>query len=313
MTEQNPSRGGARRGLPANDEAIVTAAAASKRSAEEDLPSPDGTAQPSRAKRGEQSTQPEQTELAAAAETTASQKGKKRTIDPQKRRRYRIQSTIIILVTLLGIGSILGYQWFIFQTSGTLSNAPVWEPGMIVTAPEVPEPEASTLAHYQCPTTENAPFVPTTFAIPSKDISMKVLSLGLDANGAAAAPPDTEPRLLSWFNLGPKPGSAEGQVLITGHTFKNSMAIGNELNAGLLTPGDVVVVSDDNGNSACYQYTHDLKIRLVDYDPQSNLIYDNYGDPRLAIIVCADWAWTSQNSDSRILYYFNLLPPTEAS
>ena len=301
MTEQNPSHTGARRGLPTNEDGISEPAVANDGPFEETSTSREPLEQPAQAKRSEQP---------ADGRSSAS---KKRSIDPKKRRRYRIQSFIIILVTMLAAGAILFYQWFVFQTSGTLSKAPVWEPGMVVTPPEVPEPEATTLAQYQCPTSENVPFVPTTFAIPSKDISMQVLSLGLDGNGAAAAPPDNEHRILSWFNLGPEPGSSQGQVLLTGHTFKNSMAIGNELNAGLLSPGDVVVLSDDDGHSACYQFTHDLKFWLADYDPQSNLIYDNYGDPRMAIIVCADWAWNSPNSDSRIMYYFSLLPPTDAS
>lgn len=83
----------------------------------------------------------------------------KKPMDPAKRRRYRMQNALIILVTLTAIGAILFYQWTILHSAGSMSNAPVWEPGTVVTPPEVPEPDLSALS-YNCPTTECAPAAP---------------------------------------------------------------------------------------------------------------------------------------------------------
>ena len=134
-----------------------------------------------------------------------------------------------------------------------------------------------------------------------------VISVGEDENGAAGSPPWTQPNMIAWFNLGPKFGSRKGNVVITSHTQQRFTAVGNELNAGLLKPGDILRASDDKGNAACYRYREAVKVWVKDYDPRSNVVYDNNGNPQFAWVVCSDWDPKTKQSMARVVYYADLV------
>ena len=221
----------------------------------------------------------------------------------QPKKKSRVRAFLLIFIPLLLAGLFVGWQAWTHRAEGTLSDAPVWTP----TGPLEHElPPAPAELPPGCPE-DPAEFVPTKFTFDRQGFDVEVLSLGLDADGAAAAPPDDQLRLIGWFNQGPMPGSDQGKVLLTAHTFVNTVALGNELNAGLMTPGDIVRMSDDAGNVACYQYTHANKIWVKDYDPNSDAVYDNVGKPEVALVVCADWNPVTRITESRVVYYYKLL------
>ena len=155
-------------------------------------------------------------------------------------------------------------------------------------------------------------FVPTRFAIPALGADERVVSLNLDDEGNIAAPPKDEPRTASWWNAGPRPGAEEGQALLSIHTYRNGGALGNELYSDggpALEAGDVIKLYGDDGQVQCYEFTEALKVWVADYDPQSDVMIDFDGDPRLAIIICWDFNRSTENWDSRVFFYGTPVTP----
>lgn len=149
---------------------------------------------------------------------------------------------------------------------------------------------------------------PKTIELVSQKKILPVMSLGFDeAENAPQISPKEEPFTVAWYNEGPKVGSAKGKVLITGHTYpEGGNGIGNELNAGLLKAGDLLKVDDKDGNAVCYRYREEKHIYVVDYDPNSDIVYDEVGKPELLFFVCdnhiGDGVWAG-----RRMYYADLL------
>ncbi|AXE39176.1 class F sortase [Acidipropionibacterium virtanenii] len=149
------------------------------------------------------------------------------------------------------------------------------------------------------------PITPSTMKIDRMKVSSPVLSLGLDADNAAAAPPKNEPRTVAWYNRGPRPGSAKGKVVLSIHTYHTGGALGNELaqaDSGL-TKGDLIRMADSSGHQACYRYDHRIKVKVTDYDPESDIIYADSGAPMLAIVICWDYDASRSDWDSRFVFY----------
>nr|WP_130865087.1 class F sortase [Acidipropionibacterium timonense] len=149
------------------------------------------------------------------------------------------------------------------------------------------------------------PLVPTTMKIDGMGVSTKVLALGRDADGAAAAPPKNEPSTAAWYDEGPKPGSKQGKVLLSIHTYHAGGALGNTLydSSKGIKKGDLIRLSDAQGHTMCYRYDHLTKIAVKDYDPNSDLVYDDAGKPQVVICICWDYDATKKDWDSRVLFY----------
>lgn len=149
------------------------------------------------------------------------------------------------------------------------------------------------------------PITPTTMTIDRMKVSSPVVSLGLDADNAAAAPPKDEPRTVAWFNRGPMPGSDKGKVVLSIHTFHNGGALGNELQnpSSGLAKGDLIRLADSSGEQVCYRFDHVAKVMVKSYDPSSTIIYDNTGRPMVVIVICWDYNAPDKQWDSRLLYY----------
>ncbi len=148
--------------------------------------------------------------------------------------------------------------------------------------------------------------MPDRYSIEALDVDEPVVALNLDATGSIAAPPLDEPRMASWWSGGPEPGSDEGQVVLTIHTYRNGGAVGNELFADgqpQLSPGDVLRLTGPDGAVQCYGFTDATKIAVADYDPDSDLMVDFDGEPRLAIIIC--WDFDGTDWDSRVFFHFD--------
>lgn len=154
-------------------------------------------------------------------------------------------------------------------------------------------------------TASPSPMVPTRIEVGSRGVDSPVLSLGMADDGSIATPPFDQPRSVGWFNQGPRPGSSQGKVVLTAHTFHAGGALGNQLvdaDQGL-HPGDVIRLRDANGQVQCYRYAAAQKIMVKDYDPSSTAIYDTTGRPMLAIVVCWDWEPSTRFWASRIVFY----------
>lgn len=217
------------------------------------------------------------------------------------------------VVLLLVAGALFGYWWQnIRPTNNEANPVPVYTPTPSTSAPSPGKPVISQLQPTKSATpvppgclAKGTPIVPTQMTIDRMKVDSPVLSLGYDGSGqAAAAPPKNASHTTGWFNLGPKPGSDQGKVLLTVHTYRKGGALGNQLNAkDGLKKGDVIKLIDSQGRTVCYSFDHALRVMVKDYDPNSGLIYDNAGKPQVVIVICWDFSWTKETWDSRILFY----------
>ncbi|WCC81038.1 class F sortase [Cutibacterium equinum] len=151
--------------------------------------------------------------------------------------------------------------------------------------------------------TNPKPIMPTKYSIDGMKVSAKVMALGVDSTGAAATPPKSDPSSWAWFNEGPMPGSNKGKVALNGHTYHKGGAIGNRLLADLKT-GDIIRISDKAGQTVCYRFDHKTKIMVKNYDPNSNVLYDDNGPAQIVIVVCDDYRGKDDWA-SRVLFYAN--------
>lgn len=218
------------------------------------------------------------------------------------RTRARIIGLVLAVVLLVLAGAMVWHQ----ARGGVASTAVSTSAGR----PASGVPSAAPLAPSSAAvpagcTADPGPIVPVSMRIDRMKISTTVISLGLDANNAAAAPPKDEPSTVAWYDKGPKPGSGKGKVVLSVHTYHVGGALGNTLydpQRGL-RKGDVIRLTDTRGTTVCYRYDHSLKIAVKDYDPASTILYDDSGRPTVAIVICWDYDASAADWDSRVIFY----------
>jgi ribosomal protein S1 len=67
--------------------------------------------------------------------------------------------------------------------------------------------------------------------------------------------------------------------------------------------GDIIRLTDKTGQTVCYRYDHDTKVMVKDYNPNSNILYDNNGPAQAAIVICWDYVKKTGEFDSRVIFY----------
>lgn len=175
-----------------------------------------------------------------------------------------------------------------------------------------PDSVAGRAAKLECDLTPEAIFNPTRFEFERSSRTLPMLSLAYDEGGIApAAPPLEQTHTIGWFNQGPALGADKGRAILTGHTYTYTQGIGNELLNGLLKPGDIVKVSNEQGQNACYRFKEYKDIVVANYNEDSTDVYDPEGDPQLGIIVCDHYEPGTDLWLSRGVFYADLL--TESS
>lgn len=176
--------------------------------------------------------------------------------------------------------------------------------------PRPVEPSTGGLAAQEC-VAPSGSFVPTKFTIERVGAHERVVSMGMQS-GQIPAPPLSDRRSAAWWKGGPKPGSAQGKVVLTIHTYRPSLrpALGNELYAGghsTLQPGDIVKLHGSNGEIACYRFTEAPKIHVNDYDPDSTVMLDPNGPSSLVIVICWDFNSRTKDWDTRVMFQFEAI------
>ncbi len=121
--------------------------------------------------------------------------------------------------------------------------------------------------------------------IPEIGVNSPIVDVGLDPDGAMAAPPD--PDVLGWYRYGGQPGGA-GNALIGGHVDWTDRATGiprgaaffrlRQLNAGSR------VTFTDGATEVVYQVAE--KYRFRDNDPAAVRVLQPSNDSRLTLITC---------------------------
>lgn len=157
---------------------------------------------------------------------------------------------------------------------------------------------------------------PTKFVVERMGVDSPMIVVGKDADGNPGAPPPSQPYTTAWYNGSPEPGTTRGNVILTIHTYSKGQALGNDLygknglqdGTGGLRKGDLIKVSDHEGNRVCYRYTDETKVWVDTYDPESGVFHNPDGPPQLAIMICWDYVPATNDWDSRIIFYAALIP-----
>ena len=154
-------------------------------------------------------------------------------------------------------------------------------------------------------------FKPSSLAIDGVVGSTSVLALGQDRYGVPRPPPLTERGKwqFAWDRASAvRPGSPQGVVRLTAHTYprngSHGLALGNRLLARLRT-GASLKVSGPAGERLCYQVT-----RRVEVPANASLsgYYETTGAPRLAILVCSGTRRGPGDWSHRTIWYAEPTP-----
>ncbi|MDO5500257.1 MAG: class F sortase [Propionibacteriaceae bacterium] len=188
------------------------------------------------------------------------------------------------------------------------------DPGATSTAPATPT--AGAQGNETCTNYTGDMESPTKFVIERMGVESPMMVVGKDAQGNPGAPPPNQGYTTAWYNGSPAPGTTQGNVILTIHTYSKGQALGNDLygknglqeGTGGLREGDLIKISDAEGNQVCYRYTRDHKVWVSTYDPESGVFFNPDGPPQLAIMICWDYVPSTNDWDSRIIFYAELIP-----
>ncbi len=124
---------------------------------------------------------------------------------------------------------------------------------------------------------------PTRIDIAAIDVHAPIVAAGVDAQGAVAVPPLSQPYRTNWYEDGPSPGQA-GSAVILGHVDSKKVGAAVFYNLGKLTKGSRINVTRSDGTVAVFEVTG------VALYPKSkfptNLVYGPTSTPGLRLITC---------------------------
>lgn len=142
-------------------------------------------------------------------------------------------------------------------------------------------------------------FTPLSATIAHVGSGIPVLALGRGGGGVPLPPPLTTSgkRSFAWDKLGPKPGSAAGNVRFNAHTYPDGSALGNRLLRGLKVGGRIILYG--NGVALCYKVTR----RITTTPRRIAAYYYTSGSPKLAIVVCSGRRLGPGNWTNRTIWY----------
>ncbi|EEH63879.1 hypothetical protein HMPREF0044_0898 [Gleimia coleocanis DSM 15436] len=223
----------------------------------------------------------------------------------------KIVATVLTILLLIGATIFtLNYNGKPPQPSAALIKKLKAMPAASLVAPQKPAPPTfrEKVTALGCDLTPQEFIDPVKVELVEAGKTLPLISVGLDETGLApGVPPLSERQMFAWYNEGPKLGSAHGKVLLTGHTYADGVGIGNELLAGLVKPGDILKISNAAGENACYRYRENLHIVVAEYDEDSDAVYDDFGTPTVAMMVCDDWDPNTASYLARKVFYSDLL------
>lgn len=138
-----------------------------------------------------------------------------------------------------------------------------------------------------------APAKPVRLVVPSLKIKAPILPI--EVNDQQILDPPRNPRDVGWWQRSARPGAAQGQTVLTGHTVHTGGGVMDDL--GDLHKGELVKVVTPKGTM---EYTttkvvtwskSELADRAVDIFAQQR------SDTRLVLITCTDWTGSTYNSN----------------
>ncbi len=125
--------------------------------------------------------------------------------------------------------------------------------------------------------------VPVTVRIPAIGVTAHVISVGLDADGAVAAPPLSAPMLAGWYDRGAAPGQT-GAAVIVGHVDSAASGPAVFYRLGELLPGDLVYVTRKDNRTVVFEVTSVAMYAETDFPAVQ--VFGRTPNPTLRLITC---------------------------
>lgn len=146
------------------------------------------------------------------------------------------------------------------------------------------------------------PLVPGTLLIPSIGVRANVEHVGKKADGTMGTPQKFED--VAWYSLGAKPGEA-GNAVIAGHVNNALTKAGVFEHLDSVKLGDVILLSDSNGDSLTYKVT-DIEQYPADTAPAAS-IFATTGPSQLVLITCdGEWVQNDHSFNKRLVVFAQL-------
>ncbi len=154
------------------------------------------------------------------------------------------------------------------------ANAPIYEGKQATTTSESTQTSEYSLA------TTTTSIQPDRLIIPKIDVDAAVEEVGINERGNMGVPKDW--RNVSWYEPGYLPGEA-GNAVLAGHLdWDGSQAVFWDLEK--LESGDLVQVTDDNGDKLSYVVT---STEVYGYQSQAtDSVFGSQGRSQLKLITC---------------------------
>jgi sortase (surface protein transpeptidase) len=179
---------------------------------------------------------------------------------------------------------------------------PTNTPTLHATATDVPPTNTSTPEPTATPMPTVPPRVEPRLIIPALNVDAVVVPVGLDANGAMAAPEDWFE--IGWFRYGPRPGFA-GSAALAGHLDTGTGAPATFWDLNKLAPGQEVVYQAEDGSRLTF-VVDEVATYPWDEVPLER-VFARSGEPRLALITCGgQWSREHRNYSHRTIVYASL-------
>lgn len=192
----------------------------------------------------------------------------------------------VLLAVALVLAGAFGLGLSVGQLTGSL-GLPAW------LSPTSGSPPGDALA----------PSRPTELAIPSLALRATVRPVGLDDNGAIAAPPMRRAHETGWYEDGPTPGQ-HGAAVIVGHVDdQQGPAVFHELTR--LRPGQRIEVTRRDRGVASFEVTEVRSYSKVALPPE---VYGDFSEPELRLITCGgEWLGGRRGYAENVVVFASLV------
>lgn len=210
----------------------------------------------------------------------------------------------VAVLALILVGGALVWNGSRGGDTAAPAPTPTSSTGVVEVTSASPPPSATQTPAPDACTTATEGFRPTELTIDSMGVTSPIISVGFDENGNPGAPPLDDAQGTAWFNGSVAPGSQEGTSMLSIHTYRHGGALGNQLLEELENGAQLKVT--DGEKTACYDVYDRVKVEEATFDPdgeEAHRLHARDGEPQVAIVVCDDFNWDTENWDTRVIWY----------
>jgi sortase (surface protein transpeptidase) len=148
--------------------------------------------------------------------------------------------------------------------------------------------------------------IPQTLSIPKLNVDASIEQVGKDSVGRMDVPKNWNNT--GWYMYGPKPGEI-GNAAIAGHVDDPTGKPSVFAKLSLLTPGDTLSVTDQNGNTYTFSVINTENVELSQFP--GNKVFGSTDEKHLNLITCGGiWDREKKEYTQQTIVYTKLVTPT---